>query len=50
MIGAILVTAWLGSFIDKQVGNIKPIWTLVLMLFGVITSMYILIRSVTKEK
>jgi ATP synthase protein I len=50
MIGAILVTAWLGSFIDKKVGNEKPLWTLTLMLLGVITSMYLLIKSVIKEK
>lgn len=50
MIGAIIITGWLGSFIDKQVQNEKPIWTLVLMLFGVVTSIYLLIKSVTKEK
>jgi ATP synthase protein I len=50
MIGAIIITGWLGSFIDKRVENEKPIWTLVLMLFGVVTSIYLLIKSVSKEK
>ncbi len=49
MIGAIIFTGWLGNFIDNKMDNKTPVWTLVLMLLGVTTSIFLLIRSVTKE-
>jgi F0F1-type ATP synthase assembly protein I len=50
MIGTIIVTAWLGNYVDKKIGSQKPIFTLILMLIGVTGSIYLFIRSVNREK
>lgn len=49
MIGAIILTGWIGSIIDEKTGTDNRIWTLVFMLLGVAASIFLLIRSVTKE-
>ncbi|HYG39915.1 MAG TPA: AtpZ/AtpI family protein [Cytophagales bacterium] len=49
MIGAIILTGWIGSVIDSKMGTTNNIWTLVFMLLGVVASIFLLIRSVTKE-
>ena len=37
--------AWGGSALDNYYQNEKPIWTIVLSLLGVATSLYLLIRA-----
>lgn len=38
--------AWLGDYLDKRQGNTSAWWTLGLTLFGVFSSMYLLIKQI----
>lgn len=38
--------AWLGNYLDKKQGNQKPWWTLGLLLFGVVSAMYLVIKEI----
>lgn len=38
--------AWLGVFLDDKYKLEKPIWTIVLSLFGVMASMYLIFKEV----
>ena len=49
MIAVLVLAAWGGMTLDDKMGNKNPWWTIVLMLLGVITSMYMIIKSVTKK-
>jgi ATP synthase protein I len=49
MIAVLVLAAWGGMTLDDKVGNKNPWWTIGLMLLGVITSMYMIIKSVTKK-
>jgi uncharacterized membrane protein len=46
--GIIAFFTWLGTFLDKKQVNEIPIWTIVLSLFGVVGSLYLVIREVRK--
>lgn len=48
MLGAILLCAWLGSWIDEKTHTSQPYWTLAFMLFGVFASMVLLIKNLKK--
>jgi ATP synthase protein I len=39
---------YLGVFLDKKQTNKTPIWTIVLSLFGVVISMYLIFKEVQK--
>ncbi|GAB4328286.1 MAG: hypothetical protein OHK0038_02130 [Flammeovirgaceae bacterium] len=45
MLGAILLCAWLGSWLDKTTQTSQPYWTIILMLFGVFSSIVLLMRN-----
>jgi F0F1-type ATP synthase assembly protein I len=49
MIAVLVLAAWGGMALDDKMGNKNPWWTIGLMLLGVITSMYMIIKSVTKK-
>ncbi|MDB5263965.1 MAG: hypothetical protein JWQ14_3248 [Adhaeribacter sp.] len=49
MIMVLVLAAWGGMTLDEKVGNKNPWWTIGLMLLGVITSMYMIIKSVIKK-
>jgi ATP synthase protein I len=43
---------WLGTFLDDKQKNKTPIWTIVLSLFGVFASMYLIfkeLKNINKE-
>lgn len=40
--------AWLGNYLDKKQGNQTAWWTLGLTLFGVGSSLYLMIKEVIK--
>lgn len=47
--GAIIgVFTWLGLFLDKKYETETPWWTLGLLLFGVISAMYLVIKEISK--
>ena len=48
MAGIIVFFAWLGTYCDKKFQTTTPWWTLSLSLFGVISSMFLVIREVLK--
>ena len=48
MMGAILICAWLGNWIDGKIGANKPYVTIFGMLFGVTAAIITMIRSVKK--
>ncbi len=50
MIAAILIAAFIGNWIDGEMGNGKPIMTMIFMLVGVTTSIILLIRGVQKTE
>lgn len=49
MIAVMLVAAYGGQWLDKHFENDKPWYTLVLLLIGVIASVYLIIKTVTRE-
>lgn len=40
--------AWLGNYLDNRYQNEKPIWTIVLSLFGIGVALYMVISGVKK--
>jgi F0F1-type ATP synthase assembly protein I len=48
MAGIIAFFAWLGTYFDKKFQTTTPWWTLSLSLFGVISSMFLVIREILK--
>jgi F0F1-type ATP synthase assembly protein I len=46
--GIIAFFTWLGTFLDKKQVNGTPVWTIILSLFGVVASLYLVIREVRK--
>ena len=48
MAGIIAFFTWLGSYCDKKFQTATPWWTLSLSLFGVISSMFLVIREILK--
>lgn len=42
------IFTWLGNFIDKKQQNTTPGWTIGLSLLGVIGSIYIMIKEISK--
>jgi len=46
MAGIIAFFTWLGSYCDKKFQTATPWWTLSLSLFGVISSMFLVIREI----
>ena len=48
MAGIIAFFAWLGTYFDKKFQTSTPWWTLSLSLFGVIASMFLVIREILK--
>jgi len=46
--GIIAFFTWLGTFLDKKQVNETPVWTIILSLFGVAASLYLVIREVRK--
>jgi hypothetical protein len=49
MLGTILVFTWGGYKLDEWQQNKVPVWTLVLSLASIAASLYLLIRSFTKQ-
>lgn len=47
--GTIAFFTWLGTWLDKKTGWSTPVWTIVLSLFGVIASLYLVVREVIKQ-
>jgi F0F1-type ATP synthase assembly protein I len=39
---------WLGTFLDDKQQNETPVWTIVLSLFGVAGSLYLVVKEVQK--
>jgi len=50
MLGTILVFTYAGYKLDQWQMNKTPVWTLVLSLFSIAASLYLLIRSMPKLK
>ena len=48
MAGIIAFFTWLGTYFDKKFQTTTPWWTLSLSLFGVISSMFLVIREILK--
>jgi ATP synthase protein I len=46
MAGLIVFFSWLGTYCDKKFETETPWWTLCLSLFGVISSMFLVIKKV----
>jgi hypothetical protein len=46
--GIIAFFTWLGTFLDKKQVNETPVWTIILSLFGVTASLYLVIKEVNK--
>ena len=47
--GAVIaIFTWLGTFLDKKQANETPVWTIVLSLFGVAGSLYLVIKEVQR--
>ncbi len=49
MIGVLLVAAYAGQWLDDHFQTSQPWFTLVLLLVGVSASMYLVIKTVTKN-
>jgi F0F1-type ATP synthase assembly protein I len=49
MIAVLLVAAYAGQWLDNHFQNRQPWFTLVLLLIGVTASMYLIIKTVTKN-
>ena len=49
MIAVLLVAAYSGQWLDDYYQNEQPWFTLVLLLVGVTASMYLIIKTVTKQ-
>ena len=49
MIAVLLVAAYSGQWLDDHYQNEQPWFTLVLLLIGVTASMYLIIKTVTKQ-
>ncbi|MGV3559436.1 AtpZ/AtpI family protein [Larkinella arboricola] len=49
MLATIGLGVWGGFKLDEWQGNQKPIWTLVLSLFAIGSSLYLFIRSLPKQ-
>ena len=49
MIAVLLVATYTGRWLDEHFGNNQPWFTLVLLLIGVVASMYLIIKTVTKQ-
>lgn len=49
MIVVLLVAAYAGQWLDDRYQNKQPWFTLVLLLIGVTASMYLIIKTVTKQ-
>lgn len=49
MIAVLVLAAWGGMTLDEKMGNKNPWWTIGLMLLGVISAMFMIIKSVTKK-
>lgn len=49
MLGTIGLGVWGGIKLDEWQGNQKPVWTLVLSLFAIGSSLYLFIRSLPKQ-
>ena len=49
MIAVLLIAAYAGQWLDKHFQNKVPWFTLVLLLIGVMASMYLIIKTVTKN-
>lgn len=47
--GTIAFFTWLGTWLDKKTDWSTPVWTIVLSLFGVIASLYLVVREVIKQ-
>ncbi|MCS6833733.1 MAG: AtpZ/AtpI family protein [Flammeovirgaceae bacterium] len=50
MVSAILLCAWLGSWLDEKTQTTQPYWTLALMLFGVFSSIVLLIKNLKRAE
>ena len=50
MIATVLICAWLGDWLDNYLQNEKAYFTLIFMLFGVMTSIILLIRGINRIK
>jgi ATP synthase protein I len=48
MSGIIAFFAWLGTYCDEKFHTGTPWWTLFLSLFGVISSIFLVIREILK--
>lgn len=48
MLGTILIFTYGGYRLDEWQQNNTPVWTLVLSLFSIAASLYLLIRSISK--
>jgi F0F1-type ATP synthase assembly protein I len=48
MIGAIGFFSWLGYYLDQKYASKTPWWTIGFSLFGVLISLYVVIREVLK--
>ena len=49
MIAVLLVAAYSGQWLDDHYNNTQPWFTLVLLLIGVTASMYLIIKTVTRQ-
>lgn len=49
MIAVLLVAAYSGQWLDDHYQNEQPWFTLVLLLIGVTASMYLIIKTVTRQ-
>ena len=49
MIAVLLVAAYSGQWLDNHYQNEQPWFTLVLLLIGVTASMYLIIKTVTRQ-
>jgi ATP synthase protein I len=49
MIAVLVLSAWGGRTLDEKLNMKYPIWTMVLMLLGVLGTMYLVIRGVTRK-
>ncbi|MEM1135971.1 MAG: AtpZ/AtpI family protein [Bacteroidota bacterium] len=50
MIGAILIGAWIGSWLDEYFQTSRDYFTLAMMLLGVTTSISLLFKRIGKNK
>lgn len=47
--GTIAFFTWLGTWLDKKTTWQTPVWTIVLSLFGVCASLYLVVKEVIKQ-